>query len=159
MKKFSLIIALSMICAFINAQTIEKNYHFNQPTFQSVRGYEQLLFDGCMQSALAGQPSLPWQNVSLLLPEGQEASSIEVILSDFVELEGSHQLFPYQPSRTTNDLTPKALVKDETIYASKSVYPVKNHGVLTTQYKNGYGFAFSSFTPVQYIPADRKSVV
>ena len=156
MKKFYLIIALSMICVFINAQTIEKNYHFNQPTFQSVRGYEQLLFDGCMQSALAGQPSLPWQNVSLLLPEGQEASSIEVILSDFVELEGSHQLFPYQPSRTTNDLTPRALVKDENIYSSKSVYPVKNHGVLTTQYKNGYGFAFSSFTPVQYIPATGK---
>ena len=142
-----------MICAIINAQTIEKNYSFSQPTIQTIRGYEQLQFDGCMQSALAGQPSLPWQSVSLLLPEGQEAESIEVILSGFVEMEGNHQLFPYQPSRTTNDVASRELVKDETLYASKTTYPAKNHGVVTTQYKNGYGFAFSAFTPVQYIPA------
>lgn len=153
MKKLFLIISLSIICAFIHAQTIEKSYSFSQPSIQSIRGYEQLQFDGCMQSALAGQPSLPWHSVSLLLPEGQEASSIEVILSGFVELEGNHQLFPYQPSRTTNDFAPKALVKDETIYASKAIYPAENHGVVTTQYKNGYGFAFSAFTPVQYIPS------
>ena len=142
-----------MICVFMNAQVIEHHYTFNSPSFQAIRGYEQLHFEGCMQSALAGQPCLPWQQVSLLLPEGQEATSIEVLLSDFIELEGEHQLFPYQPSRTVGDNTPQAMVKDERLYASKSVYPAKEHGIVTTQYKNGYGFAFSSFTPVQYIPA------
>lgn len=153
MKKLFLTVALLALCALVNAQTIEKNYTFAQPELQAIRGYEQLQLDGCMQSAIAGQPSLPWQNVSLLLPEGQEARDIEVILSDFKELDGNHDLFPYQPSRTTDDRNPKALVKDETLYASKSVYPAENHGVLTTQYKNGYGFAFCAFTPVQYIPA------
>ncbi len=152
MKKYSLLFLLSMVSTFFYAQTIEHHYTFSAPTFQTVRGYEQLHFDGCMQSALAGQPCLPWQQVSLLLPEGQEAESIEVILSDFVTLEGEHQLFPYQPSRTVGDNTPKALVKDEALYASKSIYPSEEHGVVTTQYKNGYGFAFSSFTPVRYIP-------
>ena len=145
-----------MICLFLNAQTIEKSYSFGTPSINQFRGYEQLQFDGCMQSAVIGQPSLPWQSVSLMLPEGQEAESIEVILSDFVEMEGEHQLFPYQPSRTTGDDTDRALVRDEAIYTSRGAYPVENHGIVTTQYKNGYGFAFSSFTPVQYIPATGK---
>ena len=145
-----------MICAFTFAQTIEMDYHFSAPTITELEGYQQVQMRGCMQSALAGQPSLPWQNVSLLLPQGQEAESIEVELFDFQELANDIQLFPYQPSRTTNDITPRALVKDENLYASKAVYPAQNHGVVTTQYKNGYAFAFSAFTPVQYIPSTGK---
>ncbi|MCR5013799.1 MAG: T9SS type A sorting domain-containing protein [Bacteroidales bacterium] len=156
MKKLLLFISLSMVYMFANAQAIEKSYSFGEPMFTQIRGHEQIQLDGCMQSALIGQPSLPWQSVSLLLPEGQEAETIEVILSDFVELEGEHNLFPYQPSRTTGDVTPRALVKDEALYASKDIYPIENHGVVTTQYRNGYGFAFSAFTPVQYIPATGK---
>ena len=142
-----------MVCFLIQAQTVEMNYSFETPNITTLEGYEQIQLRGCMQSALAGQPSLPWQHVSLLLPQGQEAESIEVILSDFRDLEGTHELFPYQPSRTTNDITPRALVKDESLYTSKAVYPVQNHGKVTTQYKNGFAFAFSAFTPVQYIPA------
>ena len=142
-----------MVCFLIQAQTVEMSYSFEKPNITNMQDYEQIQLRGCMQSALAGQPSLPWQSVSLLLPQGQEAESIEVILSDFREMEGTHELFPYQPSRTTNDVTPRALIKDETIYASKAVYPVQNHGMVTTQYKNGFAFAFSTFTPVQYIPA------
>ena len=142
-----------MVCFLIQAQTVEMSYSFEKPNITTLEGYEQVQLRGCMQSALAGQPSLPWQSVSLLLPQGQEAESIEVILSDFRDLEGTHELFPYQPSRTTNDLTPRALVKDESLYASKAVYPAENHGMVTTQYKNGFAFAFSAFTPVQYIPA------
>ena len=142
-----------MVYVLSYAQTVEMSYSFEKPTVATLRGYEQIQLRGCMQSALAGQPSLPWQSVSLLLPQGQETESIEVILSDFQELEGTHEIFPYQPSRTTNDLTPRPLVKDEQLYASKAVYPAQSHGMVTTQYKNGFAFAFSAFTPVQYIPA------
>ena len=135
------------------AQTIEKSYTFEAPTITKTEGYDQIQMRGCMQSALAGQPSLPWQSVSLLLPEGQEAESIEVELHDFKAIETKVNLFPYQPSRTTDDYSPRALVKDEKLYASKAVYPTQNHGMVTTQYKNGYAFAFSAFTPVQYIPS------
>lgn len=142
-----------MVCFFIQAQTVEMNYSFEKPVITDLQGYEQIQLRGCMQSALAGQPSLPWQSVSLLLPPGQEAESIEVELHDLKAIEGNVNLFPYQPSRTTGDNTPRPLVKDEKTYASKATYPAVNHGVVTTQYKNGFAFAFSAFTPVQYIPA------
>ena len=153
MKNFSLIALFSMICAFTFAQTIEMTYTFDSPVVTQLEGYEQIQMRGCMQSALTGQPSLPWQSVSLLLPQGQEAESIEVELYDFQEIAGNLQLFPYQPSRRTNDYSPRALVRDEQVYASKGTYPAQNHGMVTTQYKNGYAFAFSAFTPIQYIPA------
>ena len=156
MKKLYLTLLLALICGFVTAQTVEMSYSFSNAKVTSLRGYEQIQLKGCMQSAMAGQPSLPWQSVSLLLPQGAEAESIEVELSDFQEIEGNHILFPYQPSRTTNDMTPKELVINEEVYASKGIYPVENHGIVTTQYKNGYGFAFSSFTPVQYIPSEGK---
>ena len=138
------------------AQTVEMTYHFDNPKVTELRGYQQINFEGCMQTAVAGNPSLPYQAVSLMLPQGTEAESIEVELSDFQEIEGNHNLFPYQPSRTMGDTEKRDLVINEAVYASKSVYPVENHGIVTTQYKNGYGFAFASFTPVRYIPSEGK---
>ena len=156
MKKLSLLLFLSIMSLLTFAQTVEMTYHFDNPKVIELRGYQQINFDGCLQTAVAGNPSLPYQMVSLVLPQGTEAESIEVELSDFQEVEASINLFPYQPSRTMNDKGQKELVINEAIYASKSVYPAENHGIVTTQYKNGYGFAFASFTPVQYIPSEGK---
>jgi len=156
MKKLFSLIILSVLSLSMMAQAVEKTYRFEEPKIVELRGYQQITFNGCMQTAIAGNPSLPYYSVSLLLPQGMEAESIEVELSDFQDIEGIVNLFPYQPSRTMNDKEERDLIINEEIYASKSVYPSENHGVVTTQYKNGYGFAFSSFTPVQYIPATGK---
>ena len=156
MKKITFLLLLSVMGLLTFAQTVEKTYHFDNLKVTEYRGYQQIGFEGCMQTALAGNPSLPYQSVSLLLPQGTEAESVEVELSDFQEIEGNISLFPYQPSRTLNDVGEKELVKNEEIYASRGIYPAENHGVVITQYKNGFGFAFTSFTPVQYIPATGK---
>ena len=152
MKKLSLILLALMVSLFASAQTIEKTYYFGQPSISQIQGYEQIQFMDCMQSALAGQPSLPWQSVSLMLPQGTEAASIEVELSDFQTMESCHNLFPYQSARTYSDPVRRHFEKDEALYASKSVYPAQAYGKLSTQYMNGVGFAFSAFTPVLYVP-------
>lgn len=152
MKKINLILFALMVSLFASAQTIEKTYYFGQPSISQIQGYEQIQFTDCMQSALAGQPSLPWQSISLMLPQGQEAVAIEVELSDFQTIAGSHNLFPYQSARTYSDPVRRQFEKDEALYASKSVYPAQAYGKLSTQYLNGVGFAFSAFTPVQYVP-------
>ena len=152
MKKLNLILLALMVTLFASAQTIEKTYYFAQPSISQIQGYEQIQFTDCMQSAVAGQPSLPWQSVSLMLPQGTEAVSIEVELSDFQTMEGSHNLFPYQSARTYSDPVRRQFEKDEALYASKSVYPAQAYGNLSTHYLNGIGFAFSAFTPVQYVP-------
>ena len=153
MKKASLIIICLMVNLFASAQTIEKTYYLGQPSVSQIQGYEQIQFEGCMQSALAGQPSLPWQNVSLMLPQGTEAESIEIEFSGFQTMEGCHNLFPYQSALTYSNPIRQKFEKDEDLYASKSVYPIQSYGKLSTQYLNGIGFAFCTFTPVQYVPS------
>ena len=152
MKKLNLILLSLMVSLFASAQTIEKTYYLGQPSISQFQGYEQIQFAGCMQSALAGQPSLPWHSISLMLPQGTEALSIEVELSDFQTLEGNHNLYPYQRALTYSNPVRKQFEKDEALYASKSTYPAQAYGNLSTHYMNGVGFAFSAFTPVQYIP-------
>ena len=139
MKKPSLLFLTLMVSLFASAQTIEKTYYLGQPSISQIRGYEQIQFENSMQSALAGQPSLPWHSVSLMLPQGTEAVSIEVELSDFLTLEGSHNLYPYQTALTYSNPMRKQFVKDEALYASKSVYPAQAYGKLSTQYMNGVG--------------------
>ncbi|MBQ8957267.1 MAG: T9SS type A sorting domain-containing protein [Bacteroidales bacterium] len=153
MKKYNLILFFLMVSMFASAQTIEKTYHFCQPNVSHIEGYDQIQFTGCMQSALAGQPSLPWQSVSLMLPQGTEAVAIEVELSDFQTMEGRYSLYPYQSALTYSNPVRKQFEKDETLYASKSAYPAQAYGKLSTQYLNGVGFAFSAFSPVQYVPS------
>ena len=153
MKKLNLIMICLMVSLFASAQTIEKTYYFGQPNISQIQGYEQIQFADCMQSALAGQPSLPWHSVSLMLPQGTEAVAIEVELSDFQTMEGSHNLYPYQTALTYSDPVRRQFEKDEALYASKSVYPAQVYGNLSTHYMNGVGFAFSAFTPVQYVPS------
>ncbi len=153
MKKTCLILLAMMVTMFASAQTIEKTYELGQPNVSQIQGYEQIQFAGCMQSALAGQPSLPWHSISLMLPQGTEAVAIEVELSDFQTLEGSHNLYPYQSALTYSDPVRRQFEKDEALYASKSTYPSQAYGQLSTHYMNGVGFAFSAFTPVQYVPA------
>ena len=69
MKKLNLTLLLLFTYAFATAQTIEKTYELGQPSISQIQGYEQIQFKDCMQSALAGQPSLPWHCISLMLPQ------------------------------------------------------------------------------------------
>jgi len=159
MKKISLSLVLVLTVFLLDAQIVEKTYNIEKQNVKSIKGYSQIELKDCMQSALAGQPSLPWQSVTLLLPQGTKAESMEIEMSDFQELEGEYQLFPYQPSRTYNDVENTTFYKDEAVYSSKNIYPSENHGVLTTQYVNGYSLAITSFTPVKYIPAEGKVLI
>ncbi|MCQ2322392.1 MAG: hypothetical protein MJZ47_02090, partial [Bacteroidales bacterium] len=100
------------------AQIIEKTYLIEKQDVKSIGDYHQIELEGCMQSALAGQPSLPWHSLALLLPEGTKAQSMEVEMTEFQELEGEFELYPYQPSRTYNDVERKTFYKDEAVYSS-----------------------------------------
>ena len=156
MKKINFLLFFTMICLFVSAQTIEQTYHFENPIVSEIQSCNQIQFKDCMQTAVEGNPSLPYKSVSLLLPYGAEAASVEVVLSDFEEITLDKEIFPYQAARPYSKPERKTFAKNEELYSSKGVYPTENHGVLTTHYLNGHAFAFTSFTPVQYEPSSGK---
>ncbi|MGN0034099.1 MAG: C25 family cysteine peptidase [Candidatus Limimorpha sp.] len=160
-----IIILLASFCA--TSQAIEQIYDFSSYHDKGVksyvrsveRGYSVVDVEGCMQSALAGEPSLPWHSVALLLPMGTEAESIEVEMSDFKSIAEGIKLFPYQPCRRLSDTQHYDFLIDETSYSSKEIYPASNHGTLTTQYVNGFPVAISSFSPVCYVPSEGRVMI
>ena len=156
MKKLFLSLIMLASVLFAQAQTIQQTYHFSQPTVSERDGYQQIGFQGCLPNGIVGEPTLPWQSISLLLPQGQEATAINVEFSDFVELEGSYNLYPAQRPRPISSEEEIPFAKNENLYRSAEVYPSRNHSNVNTQYLNGVAFAFSGFTPLRYVPATGK---
>ena len=141
---------------FAQAQTIQQTYHFGQPTVSERDGYQQIGLQGCLPYGTVGEPTLPWQSVSLILPQGQEAVSINMEFADFVELEGTFNLYPYQQPRPVSSEKEIPFAKKESLYRSEKAYPTTGYGRVNTQYLNGVAVAISGFTPLRYVPATGK---
>ena len=156
MKKSVIILFFSMLFIKLNAQTVEKTYSFSEPEIVNIDGYYQIRFQGSNQYAEAGHPSLPYQAVSLMLPMGCEAESVELEFLDYTEIDGSYILYPYQQAVPYSKVDKFKFEKNEHIYSSRGTYPSRSHNDVTTHYLNGYSFAFLNFTPIQYIPSEGK---
>ena len=156
MKKLTLIIAMMLFAFVANAQKIELIYHYDNPIVQTQNGYQQIGLQGCTPISEVGEPTLPWQSVSLMLPQNMEADNISVEFSDFVEMQGSYNLFPYQRPRPYSETREIPFEKNDNIYSSSESYPTRTSSDVNTQYLNGVGFAFSGFTPMRYVPATGK---
>ena len=139
MKKLQLVLALLAATLFAQAQTIEQTYHFSQPVVSERDGYQQISFQGCLPNGTVGEPTLPWHSVSLMLPQGQEAVSVNVTFSDFVEMEGSFNLYPYQKPRPVSNEEEIPFAKNEVLYRSSDVYPTQGFSNISTHYLNGHG--------------------
>ncbi|MBR1513014.1 MAG: T9SS type A sorting domain-containing protein [Bacteroidales bacterium] len=156
MKKLSFTLLLLAASLFATAQSIEQVYHFGQPSIRQTGDYQTLSFEGSVANGTVGEPLLPWQSVSLMLPQNTEATAIRVTLSDFVELDGQYQLLPAQAMRPISDDSPFVFEKNEALYRSDEAYPNKAFNSVNTQLLNGVSFAFGGFTPVKYKPASGK---
>ena len=153
MKKSIITLLLIAASFFATAQTVEHTYHFGQPRVQQVGEYQTLAFENSVSNGMVSEPTLPWQSVSLMLPQNTEATAIYVVLSDFVELEGQYNLMPAQRTRPISDDSPFVFEKNEALYHSNEAYPNKEFNTVSTQVLNGVSFAIGGFTPVKYKPA------
>lgn len=156
MKKLYLTTLLVIATVFAFAQTVQKTYYFGTPMVSEMNGYDVIRFPEVYNNGIPGEATLPWQAVSLLLPQNTEAQSIKVEYSDFVELEGTYTLMPQQKARPLSSTEPVVFEKNEDFYRSENVYPETTYSTVTTQYLNGCSFAFAQFTPVRYVPATGK---
>ena len=108
--------------------------------------------DGAVLSGKRGTPALPYYPISLILPEGEDASSITIRRSGRVELEGIYHLAPMQGSKPISSEDRSITAKIESIYNSDKPFPVEAGSNISTYYLNGYSIALSTFTPFEYSP-------
>ncbi len=109
-----------------------------------------------MQSGIPGEPTLPYLAVSLMLPPGESAESIEIIRENEITMPETYMLFPKQDVIPLSKKPSGIFLKNEAVYRMNGNYPASASGHLLTQYLNGFAFALSTFTPVNYNPATGK---
>lgn len=147
---------LVLVFAVITAQSevIRKTYDITNLSISTKGGFQILSFDNMLAAGKAGEPSLPYYAVKLLLPPGHEAVNITFEGSGRVNLEGYYKLYPMQHSRPLSVKGQPSFKMNEDIYASASTFPKTPTGNLSTHFMNGYSYALSTFTPIEYIPSE-----
>lgn len=153
MKRLLLVVLLIPLLAPAFSQVVTLTYQFENPRVVSHHGYQLAESPGLMQSARHGDPTIPWKSVSVLLPPGCEATGVEVVLSNPTTLPGNINLFPRQYSAPISKGSSGIFVKNDLTYSSTTVYPSVNHGTVATHFLNGHSVAFTSFSPLRYVPA------
>ncbi len=157
MRKTSFITLFLLIQSIVFGADISKVYETKSvPKICSKGTYDQITMQGYSLMGKLGTPALPYQTVSLLLPEGEEAKNITFKGLNKVELPGTYNLYPMQASKPLSDRSPSVFMKDETIYSSANTFPAVPYGKLITEYMKGHAIAFSTFTPFEYNPKEGK---
>lgn len=156
MKRLNLLLTFVLIASFTIAGTIKKTYYFSKPKIEYSNGYQTITFHKTLLTGIAGEPVLPYYAVSLLLPPGEIATSLEFIGENEVTLDGNFALLPYQNSKPLSDRSKSEFQVNTKVYESNVNYPLKSTGGLSTEYLSGYSIAMSTFTPIVYIPAQGK---
>jgi len=151
-NKFLLFVFL---CVFVNlnAQVIEQTYYFDNYQVTQIDNYQTIIFNNTLLSGKTGEPVLPYHSISLLLPPGEIAGSIEMIGEDETAIPGNFTIYPQQFVRPVSEGTSGEFVKNELVYSMTDAYPSSQTGEIITQFMNGYSVALSSFTPLKYYPA------
>jgi len=152
MKKALLLVAAAIYCLFLQAGKVERTYTFADPVISGHGGYSLISFENTLLTGLTGEPTLPYTRISLLLPPGEAAESVEITGWDEVVLPGLINLFPQQYVQPLSKGGSGLFVKNEQVYLSDDTYPAKPTGELVTSFMNGYSIALSTFTNVRYNP-------
>ncbi|NCD41087.1 MAG: T9SS type A sorting domain-containing protein [Bacteroidia bacterium] len=137
------------------ADNVKKTYRFENPEVIQAGRFSQILFNNTQQSGITGEPVLPYQMVSLLLPAGHEAINIRVEYAGETILPGTFILAPKQPSRPLSKPGENNFSINELCYASDRAYPEQGHGLLSTSFLSGYAIANCAITPLKYNPAKK----
>ena len=155
MKKPALLLFVFFLGSFLIAGNVEKTFNFGKYKVDNVGLYQTVTFDNTKLSALPGEPVMPYQAISLMLPPGEIATAIEISGENEIPVPGTYSIFPQQYSRPLSAGSEGLFIKNEAIYQFNGKYPASHAGTLSTHYMNGYAFALSTFTPMTYNPATR----
>jgi hypothetical protein len=92
------VVVLLVFCSILGASVIEHSYPFDNPQIQRSEDFDTVTFAQTLLTGITGEPTLPYRGISLLLPPGEEAVSIEIFPGRMQPISGPFNLSPAQPS-------------------------------------------------------------
>ncbi|MBN1349174.1 T9SS type A sorting domain-containing protein [candidate division KSB1 bacterium] len=148
-------VALIVLPCTSFCETVSFSYHLTQPVIiHHSNGFQSVALNGCYPMGRLGQPVFPMRSVALVLPPGHAARSIQFRYSGLKQVTEPVNLIPQQAVRT-NSSTSSGFYIDAECY--RRYDPLKAPaGNVQTHFLHGFPVALSCFSPVEYVPAEKK---
>lgn len=149
---------LLLFAVSATAGQITMQYDFEQPRIEQVKidgtTYYKLDMPAAPNCGRIGEPALPAQGANLLLPYGEEITSIEVLPGEEIYL-GNYLINPVPPQVKLSEVPAEPVVAepDEQIYKSDQPFPGHLYEDVGVQVFRGYARSVLRLQPVQWIPA------
>jgi hypothetical protein len=125
--------------------------------FSQVAGYDVVELRGYPAMVKPGAPRLPRVVEPLLIPAGAVPMSVEVLVTDWVDIPGVYNIYPGQPDRplsVSEGVYGSFYEPDPGIYSMAHEYPGFGVRLAGAGNMNGYRIAHVELFPLQYIPAE-----
>lgn len=119
--------------------------------------YQQIDIPGTVQAGAAiGAPVMPMKSFRLLIPYGQEVTSITVKPCDEEDMAGEYMVNPAQPPVRTGEKAAAKTQPDPKYYESEDTFPYIPCENVSVQRKGGYTILFVNVFPAKYTPLKKK---
>jgi len=137
------------------SETISVTYEFAVPRAEKAGDYDRITVSGLNNYAKPGEPVLPYKTANILIPQGKEVASLEIVPGDSDNLPGQYSIGPGQvplPTTVLEGFTYKPTPSDAAIYGSSKAFPLVSYFGDSTQNFRGYNILTVSLVPIQYFP-------
>lgn len=154
MKHFSLLLIIVLGFSILGkAGVLEFTYTFQNPVVKTAGDYQILSFENTTVMGKTGEPGLPYQEIVLLLPPGEELEKFEITRFGKTEISGFFKLYPVQQVRPVSFGESGKFECRKEIYNQNASYPTKYYAKPETNFFRGHGIVTGAITPVEYVPA------
>lgn len=138
-----------------SAGMIVIEYTFPEPVITRGAEYDEVIMPGLEAYRRIGQPVLPLRAGTVLLPQGKEIASINVVPVETRTVDGVYRLKPASQPYPLSQMPQTAEIPEEdaSTYSLDTPWPGMLYQYVTTQAKRGYQLASINLLPMQYTPA------
>ena len=149
--------SISAIAQTKHQPTLTMVYSFDHPTIQQVTVddtiYDRVIIPGLSSSGIQGEPRLPSQGTTILLPQGATVTDITVTSTEYY-LGDRYTIEPItemQRLSSTQDSSTQVTPPDHS--SSDTVFPGELYEQVGIYEFRGYRLLVLKITPVQYLPS------
>lgn len=157
----SLFIISAFFCAslvYADADPVTKlEYVFSEPKLERINQYYSIempntvkLYDDI------GMPLLPVKTAKILIPQGHDVKTINIVPGKRITLEGKFMIEYAKPQIPLGSEETVETQPNNQVYSSSSPFPGELYSVVSTQSLSGYKILVLNLFPVEYIPASGK---
>ena len=154
----ALLTILAFVCSslgYADSDPVTKlEYVFSVPKLERINEYYSISMPdtGKLYDDI-GFPLLPIKTVKILIPQGHDVKTINIVLGKKITLDREFMIEYAKPQIPIGSNETVEAQPNEEVYSSRNPFPGKLHSVVSTQFLSGYKILVLNLFPVEYIPA------